>query len=153
MLLFFSGCATPPEPQPVSPEPGTIDAVTKASPLWLHTEDDIPGSSIQVITAHQVRQKQLRQEDMLLVDVRSKDSFVQSHIQGAISLPLAELEQRYTQLSQDKEIILYCGGIDCPLSKTAAKRLLRLGLWNVKDMQEGISGWENQGFPSVTGLE
>lgn len=145
-LLILSGCATTSKPTASS-----IDAVTSASPIWGQSEDEIPDSLVKIISAYEVRQKQLRDEDFLLVDVRSKESFIQSHIQDAISLPLSELWQRYQELQKGQELILYCGGNDCPLSKTAAKRLIKLGFFNVKDMQEGIAGWEGEGFPTESG--
>ncbi|NPV09269.1 MAG: rhodanese-like domain-containing protein [Anaerolineae bacterium] len=46
--------------------------------------------------------------EALLVDVRSEEDFRRGHIPGAISLPLAELEDRYRELPRDAEIITIC---------------------------------------------
>ena len=45
---------------------------------------------------------------VLLVDVRSKASYDQSHAVGAVSIPEVEVEARLDELPRDKEIVLYC---------------------------------------------
>ena len=42
------------------------------------------------------------------VDVRSKESYDQGHIKGALSIPLSELLTRLKELPAGKEIITYC---------------------------------------------
>jgi 3-mercaptopyruvate sulfurtransferase SseA len=44
----------------------------------------------------------------ILVDVRDAGSFAESHIPGALSVPLAELEQRLGELDRSQWIITYC---------------------------------------------
>lgn len=44
----------------------------------------------------------------LFVDVRDSASYAASHIPGALSLPLAELDQRLNELSRSDWIITYC---------------------------------------------
>ena len=44
----------------------------------------------------------------VLVDVRSKASYDNSHAAGAISIPEEEMGARVDELPQDKDIILYC---------------------------------------------
>lgn len=44
----------------------------------------------------------------LFVDVRSEEAFATSHIAGAISLPLSQLEERYQELPREREIITIC---------------------------------------------
>ncbi len=47
--------------------------------------------------------------DIVVVDVRSKDSYDAGHIPGAISMPYPdEIKARHGELPQDKTIILYC---------------------------------------------
>lgn len=46
--------------------------------------------------------------DVVIVDVRSREDFDEAHIEGAISIPLSEVESRYNELPEDKEIIIYC---------------------------------------------
>jgi 3-mercaptopyruvate sulfurtransferase SseA len=44
----------------------------------------------------------------IIVDVRDDASYKGSHIKGAISIPLAQFEQRMGELPKDKLIITYC---------------------------------------------
>ncbi|WKZ52631.1 MAG: rhodanese-like domain-containing protein [Anaerolineales bacterium] len=44
----------------------------------------------------------------VFVDVRGADVFVMSHIPGSLSIPLAELETRLTELDPNQWIITYC---------------------------------------------
>lgn len=44
----------------------------------------------------------------IIVDVRDKQSYDQSHARGAVSIPLDELATRMGELPQDKAIITYC---------------------------------------------
>lgn len=145
-LIFLQGCA-------VSQSPGikhrisSIDAVTKASPIPAGKLLSSDEHNIQIISAYEVRQKQIRHENFLLVDARSRQSYDSKHITGAISMPLSEIDQRYIELiPYDRELVLYCGGLNCPVSKMAAVKLKRMGFINIKDMAEGIDGWENLGY-------
>lgn len=54
--------------------------------------------------------KELRKTgNVITVDVRSVDSYKSSHLSGAISIPLADLQQRWKELPNDKPIVTYCG--------------------------------------------
>jgi hypothetical protein len=44
----------------------------------------------------------------LVLDVRGADDFKVEHIPGALSIPLAELEGRLSELPKNAEIITYC---------------------------------------------
>jgi len=44
---------------------------------------------------------------VVVVDVRSREAFDEKHIEGAISVPSAELEQRLTELPKSADIALY----------------------------------------------
>jgi Rhodanese-like domain len=59
------------------------------------------------ISADEVRQA-LAKGKAVLVDVRSKDSYDASHAQGAISIPLGEIESRAGELPKDKLVVTYC---------------------------------------------
>ena len=46
--------------------------------------------------------------EAVFVDVRSENSYAVSHIPGALSIPLAELEARMGELDPARWIITYC---------------------------------------------
>jgi predicted sulfurtransferase len=45
---------------------------------------------------------------VLIVDVRDKASYDFEHAEGAISIPLGDLEKRLAELPKDKQIAAYC---------------------------------------------
>ena len=44
-----------------------------------------------------------------LLDVRDRDAYDGSHLEGAVNIPLEELELRVHELSRDRPVIIYCG--------------------------------------------
>ena len=52
--------------------------------------------------------KMVKQKKAVYVDVRSKESFDQGHLPGAISIPLSELPGRFKDLPSGKFLITYC---------------------------------------------
>lgn len=45
---------------------------------------------------------------VLLVDVRSLQSYNSLHAAGAVSLPEGEMDARVSELPRDRDIVLYC---------------------------------------------
>ena len=68
------------------------------------SEADVPRVSVEEALAA------IQSGDAVVVDVRSVEAYQASHVAGAISIPLAEIEANPTGLSLDKEqwIITYC---------------------------------------------
>lgn len=69
----------------------------------------------------------LRSGDVILIDVRSEHEYATGHVPGALSIPLAQLEDRLGDLPREQTIIAYCRGPYCTLSADAARRLRELG--------------------------
>lgn len=46
--------------------------------------------------------------EVVIVDVRGKDAYDFEHAEGALSIPLGELESRLAELPKDKLIAAYC---------------------------------------------
>ena len=46
--------------------------------------------------------------EVVIIDTRGKDAYDFEHAEGAISIPLAELEGRLAELPKDKLIAAYC---------------------------------------------
>jgi rhodanese-related sulfurtransferase/predicted transcriptional regulator len=84
--------------------------------------------------------KRLRRRDVVLVDVRPTDEFEAGHIEGAQSIPLAELEQHLDELPSDREVIAYCRGPFCVMAHEAVHRLRAAGL-PARRLEEGWPEW------------
>ena len=84
----------------------------------------------------------------LLVDVREKDEVAQLayDVPNIIYIPLSEFENRYTDVPKDRVVVMVCesGG----RSLRAAGFLVNHGYDSVVNMQHGITGWVQKGFPT-----
>jgi len=86
--------------------------------------------------------------DYIFLDVRSEDEYKSGHVEGAIHIPVSDLEGRLDELSKDKPIIAYCNGSSCGRSERAAQILIDNGFSEVYNMAgEGIIEWESKGYP------
>ena len=52
--------------------------------------------------------KLVKAKKAVWIDVRTKDAYDQSHIPGAINIPLGELPSHFTKLPPQKFLITYC---------------------------------------------
>lgn len=102
-----------------------------------------PAAVIDAFTA----QERLRGSDAFLLDVRGFDEFAAGHAQGAICIPLPDLERRVADLPTDRAVLVMCqsGG----RSAIAAERLRALGMDNITDVQGGFQSWRQAGLPTV----
>ena len=53
-------------------------------------------------------QQMLERGEAVVVDVRTKETYAQGHIKGAILMPTAEISNRLGELPKDKQIVFYC---------------------------------------------
>jgi ArsR family transcriptional regulator len=90
--------------------------------------------------------KRSRTGQVTVLDVRPADEFAQSHIPGAISIPLKHLKARMTQLDPAKEIIAYCRGAYCVLSFEAVAWLRKKG-FKARRLEDGFPEWKAAGLP------
>ena len=77
-------------------------------------------------------------KNVKLIDVRSNQEYNEGHLNGAICIPLYELESKINKVAMDKEslIILYCtSGVR---SLKAKKILKNLGYQNVCNLKGGL---------------
>jgi rhodanese-related sulfurtransferase len=83
---------------------------------------------------------------LTIVDVRDRDLFNQSHIMGAIAMPLEELAERaLASLPLTRDIYVY-GDTD-EETAIAATRLRTIGYQNVSEIRGGVAAWKAVGFP------
>jgi rhodanese-related sulfurtransferase len=92
----------------------------------------------QIINAEELQDKLDRNEDFLLLDVRTPQEHVAHSIEGSYLLPVQELAFRAGELPRNKEIVAYCRVGN--RSAYAAAYLTRLG-FNVKNLEGGIVSW------------
>lgn len=80
----------------------------------------------------------------VLIDVREQDEWNTVHAVGATLIPLSEFESRYSEMPQDKEIILICaGGVR---SARAAEFAAAHG-YKTTNLEGGTNAWIAAGLP------
>ena len=67
---------------------------------------DYLGEDVETI-GREVLLERLSSGDVVLVDVRPPEEFAAGHIEGARSIPLAELERRLAELPADREVVAF----------------------------------------------
>ena len=88
-------------------------------------------------------------KDFVLLDVRGEELYNKGHIEGAISLPHARInENGLKEYPLETLFVVYCAGPHCNATEKAAIRLAKLGR-SVKKMIGGITGWLDEGFSLI----
>ena len=70
-------------------------------------QSSLPYAAVPRVTVGNARAAQALKQ-AVLVDVRSQEQYAQSHVPGALSIPLSELESRLNELNKEQWIITYC---------------------------------------------
>ena len=89
--------------------------------------------------------RRMRQNEVALLDVRPQAEYQTSHLPGALSIPLDELERRLSELPHGKTIVAYCRGPYCVLADEALGLLAMRG-WKVARLEEGVAEWQAAGL-------
>jgi rhodanese-related sulfurtransferase len=100
---------------------------------------DYLGEDVETIGREDLLER-LSSGDVVLVDVRPPEEFAAGHIEGARSIPLAELERRLAELPPDREIVAYCRGPFCAYSHEAVRRLNDAGR-KASRLKDGWPEW------------
>ncbi len=79
--------------------------------------------------------------EVLLLDVRPKEEYEKAHIDGAISIPLEELEEKLSLLPVDCNIVAYCRGPYC-LMGIEAVEILEANGFQAFRLREGVREWK-----------
>ena len=94
-----------------------------------------------------IRDLLARMEDgtILLLDVRSGDEFARGHLPGSINIPIDQVEQRMSELSETAEVVAYCKGQYCVLTMEAVS-ILRSSGRRASPLAGGVSEWRAAGL-------
>jgi rhodanese-related sulfurtransferase len=99
------------------------------------------------ITAKEVRQRQERNEKLLLLDVREHWERDTASIAGSLHIPMSEVPASLPELDPDQHIVVYCHAGVRSLSVTDFLR--RLGYDQAQSMAGGIDQWSREVDPAV----
>lgn len=86
-----------------------------------------------------------REEQVVMVDVRSPRAHQQAHIPGAVNIPLPELDRGDPRLAEATRLIIYGADGRSGLAAAATKKLISLGYSNVYELRGGLARWREEG--------
>ncbi len=98
---------TPGTPMPAIPAATSAATSAAASAATSAVPSDVPYPDVIRVTVGNARAAQ-ELKQAVFVDVRTKEQYDQSHIPGALSIPLSDFAGRLNELSPDQWIITYC---------------------------------------------
>jgi rhodanese-related sulfurtransferase len=104
-----------------------------------------PGSAYEDITVDRAKALIDTTPSLVLLDVRTEAEFNTEHIDGAMNIPLNELQQRIAELKVTDTILVYCRTGN--RSTQAAMIMVENGFSGFYHMQGGIVAWKEKGYP------
>jgi rhodanese-related sulfurtransferase/predicted transcriptional regulator len=85
--------------------------------------------------------KKVARGEILLMDVRPAEEFMAGHFPGAVSLPLADLQEKVKTIPRDAEVVAYCRGPCCVLAHDAVQILRKRGI-HAYHWRQGVLDWK-----------
>ncbi|MBN1763166.1 MAG: rhodanese-like domain-containing protein [Methanomicrobia archaeon] len=108
-----------------------------------------PGQTISVNVAVDEVNRLIASEsdDILVVDIRTKDEYDTGHIGGAVSVPISELSNRTEEFNTSTKIIVYsANGTN---STIVCDMLIKNGSERVYNVVGGLHAWNESGYAVV----
>ncbi|WP_320447949.1 rhodanese-like domain-containing protein [Candidatus Roseilinea sp. NK_OTU-006] len=83
-----------------------------------------------------------------MVDVRDPEAYAAGHVPGAINIPLAELEDRLSELAAGAPIAMHCGMAHRGESRgERAATLWRAQGFDASALEGGLPAWQHRPRP------
>jgi rhodanese-related sulfurtransferase len=127
---------------------GLLAAMTQAADQFI-TEAS-PEQVAGATTIGNAEAKELFDQGVLFVDVRSQKAFDKGRIPDALLLDLKtqfNQEALAAEAKTDAPIAFYCQGPKCGRAAVAAEKALAWGYQQVYYYREGFPGWKKAGYP------
>ena len=95
--------------------------------------------AVPSIAVEELKQKLDLGEDVTLLDVREPHEWPISDLPESVKIPLGQLQQRFSELAQDANLLVYCrtGG----RSAQAVQFLQQRGYGRAANLTGGINRW------------
>jgi rhodanese-related sulfurtransferase len=84
--------------------------------------------------------KAARKGEVVVLDVRPTEEYLNAHLPFARSIPLEELRKRIAELPKDRSIVAYCRGPYCLMAVDAVALLKQEG-YSAIHLREGVAEW------------
>jgi rhodanese-related sulfurtransferase len=133
--------------------------------LWNVWSGEIPGSAVLNEPGSEneplpmpislAELSDLSADEVLLLDARHVDLYLQGHLPAARSLPWGEIESRLDDFRREvplhNTLVVYCSGYGCEDSFLLAQRLMAAGYEDVRVFEGGMPEWRDAGLPVEKG--
>ncbi len=113
----------------------------------VHPSAPPPVEKEGVIDVQEVKRKQDRGDNFVLIDVREPHEFQIARIPGSKLIPLGELPKRLSELDPEADIVAHCKS--GARSQKAVDLLKQNGFKHVRNMTGGILAWSDKVDPTV----
>jgi rhodanese-related sulfurtransferase len=111
-----------------------------------------PGEPYYRVTVDEAAQM-YGQDDVVFIDVRRPDEYVQGHVKDALFITVDDVLARIDELPEDKKLLFICAagvrsGLACEMA--AAMGIESERLYNVEN---GTGPWIEKGYPTSYGTD
>jgi rhodanese-related sulfurtransferase/DNA-binding transcriptional ArsR family regulator len=91
--------------------------------------------------------KMVKQDLVTVLDVRPHEEYDAGHVQGAINIPINELEQHLQNFDPSQKFVAYCRGPHCIFAFDAVAQLRDNG-FQAHRLEDGYPEWKLAGLPT-----
>ncbi|WP_172370841.1 rhodanese-like domain-containing protein [Sporosarcina jiandibaonis] len=117
-----------------------VNIILLAIVIWFFYQRLAPVKGIRNINTTELK-SELKNKDKQFIDVRTPNEFKANHIKEFKNIPLADLHNKASDLSIDKEVFLICqSGMR---SMNASRVLKKMGFKHIINVKGGMSAWRN----------
>jgi rhodanese-related sulfurtransferase/DNA-binding transcriptional ArsR family regulator len=95
-------------------------------------------------------ERRIREDDVIVIDVRPREEYEAGHIEGACSVPVDELKRGRSLPPKTREVVAYCRGRYCVYAVEAVTLLRKRG-YRARRLVDGLPGWRDEGRKVAVG--
>lgn len=128
----------------------TLGIIIAVSAVIIHyTQTQLPNTTISYgdLTVEEAKSLIESNSSIVIVDVRTREEYDSGHIEGAVLIPVSELEDRLNELSKEDELFIYCRTGN--RSTNSVNILKANGYTKIFHLKDGITAWIQAGYPTV----
>jgi len=115
------------------------------SPTLVHTKQTyFAGAEAEEVVDRDELRRRLADGTAILLDVRPSEEFAHAHVEGALSIPIEQLEARLEELPVDQLVVATCRGPYCVFATDAVQALRRAGRAAAR-FEDGVGEWRADG--------
>jgi rhodanese-related sulfurtransferase/DNA-binding MarR family transcriptional regulator len=114
--------------------------VERLAAAYLGSRDEL-----KPVTREELTRRLQDGDNLVVLDVRPAAEYAAGHLPGAVSIPVAELRRRLTELPAGREVVAYCRGPCCAFAHEAVSVLRDEG-FAARRLEDGLPEWQAAGL-------